>query len=96
MEVITLAMFKEHARIDFDDDDLIAGQVVSAANNYVSGLLCTDVEEPPAPAGDVVQAALLIAGHWYMNRENASDGALVDIPLNAAEILANHRAWSFG
>ncbi|MFG1399910.1 head-tail connector protein [Roseixanthobacter pseudopolyaromaticivorans] len=97
MEVITLKVFKEHARIDFDDDDEIVWQVVAAANAYVSGLVYADVEELPAEApADVIQAALLIASHWYENRETALAGALSDIPLNATEILANHRAWSFG
>lgn len=95
MEIITLADAKAHLRVDFYDDDVVLGRMVEAANSHVSALIYPDDEPDQAPP-DIAQAALLIAGHWYMNRENASDGALVDIPLNAAEILANHRAWSFG
>jgi len=97
MDVIALDEAKAHLRVDFDDDDLVLGRMVSAANAHVSALVYPDAEdEPETPPADIVQAALLIVGHWYMNRENAAEGALVDIPLIAAEILANHRAWSFG
>lgn len=97
MDVITLDEAKAHLRVDFDDDDTVIGRMVDAANQHISGLVYPDAEdEPEIPPADIVQAALLIVGHWYMNRENAVEGSLVDIPLNAAEILANHRAWSFG
>jgi hypothetical protein len=95
MELITLEQFKEHARIDGDDEDAAAQVKVDAANRYVSSFLAdplpTDWEAPE----DLVQATLMICGHFWEHRETTFAGNLLDIPLNASEIIANHREWSF-
>jgi len=94
MDIITLEDFKAHARITEADEDFTAGVIVDAANAYVTGLIVPDDDyEPPA---DVRQATLLVAAHWWERRETASIDQLSDIPLNAAAVLVNHRAWSFG
>lgn len=93
MELITLDEFKAHARIT-DNDEIDAAQVkVDAANDYVTGLI-DPADGYDAPA-DVKQATLLIASHWWENRETAQATALADIPLDASAILINHRGWAF-
>lgn len=96
MNLITLAEFKAHARIAHDDEDTAIQAKVDAANEYVSRFV--DTPEPPTPytpPADLKQATLLIAGHWWENRENTAADGLSDIPLDADEILLNHRGWAF-
>lgn len=98
MELITLAGFKAHARIADNSEDTAASQIVNAANEYVTGLLDIDEDASPpsySPPADVKQAALLIASHWWENRDNSFPGSIDDIPLDAEEILLNHRGWAF-
>lgn len=95
MELITLEEFQGHARIVDDSEDDAAEQIVAAANEYVTGLLCIDDEEPYEPPADLKQAVLLIASHWWENRDNSFPGNIQDIPLDASEILLNHRGWAF-
>lgn len=95
MELITLAGFKAHARIADNSEDTAASQIVNAANEYVTGLLDLDDAESYEPPADVKQAALLISAHWWENRDNSFPGNIEDIPLDAEEILLNHRGWAF-
>lgn len=97
MEIITLEEFKAHARIMHDDEDADIQGKVDAANEYVSGLLDVAEDEVPdyEPPADVKQAVLLVAGHWLENREETFPGSINDIPLDAQEILLNHRGWAF-
>jgi uncharacterized phage protein (predicted DNA packaging) len=94
MELITLEMFKEHARIDGDDEDDAIQVKVDAANSYVLAFLGELADDWTAP-DDLVQATLMIAAHWWEHRETAFAGNLIDIPIDASEIIANHREWSF-
>ncbi|MBB6299413.1 head-tail connector protein [Rhizobium leucaenae] len=94
MELITLEEFKDHSRILYDDEDTEIQTKVDAANAYVSGFIDTSAEDYLPPA-DIKQAALMIAAHWFENRENTFPGSIIDIPLNAADIIANYREWSF-
>lgn len=97
MEIITVAGFKDHARIDYDDADDEVQAKVDAANEYVSGLLgVDDADSPPyEPPADVKQATLQIAAHWFENREDSFPGNINEIPLDAQDILVNHRGWAF-
>lgn len=95
MELIDLEEFKTHARIDFDDEDDAAQQMVEAANEYVTGMLDIHEGEPYSAPADVRQATLMIAAHWWEQRETAVPGSLHDIPIDAQEILINHRGWAF-
>ncbi|MQX28872.1 head-tail connector protein [Sinorhizobium meliloti] len=94
MELITLAQFKAHARIDGTDEDAAAQLKVDAANGYVVSFLGTLPVDYVAP-DELVQATLMIASHWWEHRETTFAGDLLDIPLDASEIIANHREWAF-
>lgn len=94
MELITLAQFKAHARIDGTDEDAAAQVKVDAANSYVSSFLGTLAPDYVAP-DELMQATLLIASHWWEHRETTFAGDLLDIPIDAHEIIANHREWAF-
>lgn len=97
MEIITLAEFKDHSRIEYDDTDVEVQAKVDAANEYVSTLLDIAPADLPnyVPPADVKQATLQIAAHWFENREDSFPGNINDIPLDAQDILINHRGWAF-
>jgi len=96
MEIITLDEFKDHARIDFDDMDTEIQAKVDAANEYVTGMIDLDeITTGWEPPDDVKQAVLMIAAHWYENREDTYPGSINEVPLDAQEILLNHRGWAF-
>ncbi|GHE49929.1 hypothetical protein GCM10019059_06480 [Camelimonas fluminis] len=95
MEIITLAAFKEHARIAHDDEDTDIQSKVDAANAYVSQFLALPDDEQPEIPADIRQAALLIASTWFEMRESAFPGSLSDIPIEAQALLLNHRDWAF-
>lgn len=44
------------------------------------------------PVG-IKHAILLMVGHWYENREDVSDGKLVELPLASKALLMPHRNW---
>ncbi|MDX0897438.1 phage gp6-like head-tail connector protein [Sinorhizobium medicae] len=46
--------------------------------------------EPPV---GIKHAILLMVGHWYENREDVSDGNLVEMPLASKALLMPHRNW---
>ncbi|WOC15402.1 head-tail connector protein [Pseudochrobactrum sp. MP213Fo] len=93
MNIITLSEFKDHARILYDDEDSEIQVKVDATNEYLSGFIeLADGAEIPA---DLKQAGLMIAAHWFENRETALPDSLHDIPVNASEILLNYRGWAF-
>lgn len=95
MELTTVADFKEHARIDGDDQDSAITAIVDAANAHVTGFLTIEDEEAYEAPADVKQASLLIASHWFENREDSFPGTIHKVPLDAHEILLNHRGWAF-
>lgn len=44
------------------------------------------------PTG-IKHAVLLMVGHWFENREDLSDGKLVEMPLASKALLMPHRNW---
>ncbi|UYQ70652.1 head-tail connector protein [Pelagibacterium flavum] len=97
MELITVAAFKAHARIDGEDQDSAITAIVDAANAHVAGFLDIAEDDVPTyePPADVKQATLLIASHWFENREDSFPGTIHEVPLDAHEVLLNHRGWAF-
>lgn len=95
MELITLEMFKAHARIDGDDEDSAAQVKVDAANAYVSSFLANPLPDGWVTPDDLVQATLQIASSWWENRETSVITAVHDVPVNASEVIASYREWQF-
>lgn len=95
MSLITLEQFKEHARIDGDDEDEAAQVKVDAANKYVLSYLADPLPDDWVAPEDLVQATLQIASNWWENRETTVITAINDVPINAQDIISNHREWVF-
>lgn len=100
--MLTLEQAKLHLRVDHPDDDTYITALCAVAQEYIQGVLTpapTDaVPEPVAPAVTETQrhAARLLVGHWYANREAASEKALSEVPMAVRMLLDfNKSAGSF-
>ena len=87
MAVVTLALFKKHVRADeFSDDDELLQHYLSAAEAAVirethrTETELTEIgggESVPAP---IQQAVLMLAGHWYNQRESVAAVEMREVP----------------
>ncbi len=74
---------------------------VDAASAHIAselGFAVNDaVEFPTGTPNDLEHAVLMLAAHWYENREGTLVGVTAqELPLGVAEIIRNHRRYSFG
>lgn len=93
---------------DFDDDDWLADLDQTPAVIYpaVGSWPCLSPQPgrikitfkagSDSPPRDLLQAALLLIGHWFANREGASEKPLREVPLAVESILARHRVSGLG
>ena len=94
MEVVTLTLLKAHLNVEPEDaeyDDLLSGNLAAAirtvenrtGSTFEPGDLA--IVEADLPAAR--QAVLLLAGHWFRNRETVVIGVTaVEVPM-AVEYL---------
>lgn len=95
--MLTLDQAKLHLRVDGDHDDAYIEGLVAAASELVRGLIAR--APGPGDAAPVVppvnetqrQAARLLVGHWYANREAATPVALTEAPLAVRMLLDFNR-----
>lgn len=98
---LTIEALKDQLNIDGDEDNAILTRILSAATKHVERLLgyaLTDTDKLPHGAPDDLEhAVLMIAAHWYENREETITGTIIaSIPFGAAQIIGEHREYSFG
>ena len=86
MAVVSLALFKKHVRADdfTDDDELMQhyvddaeAHVIQATNRTADELQQLGSGEYPA---QLKQAVLLLAGHWYNQRESVAGVQMHEVP----------------
>lgn len=105
--LFTLAELKAQLNIVDDVDDALLGRLSIAAKAFVEDQLGYEIDERyPPTAGDppstmapeaIRQAGLMLAGHWYENREATLVGmAGAAAPLGFDAVIANYRNYSFG
>lgn len=87
MAVVSLALFKKHVRADdFVDDDVLMQHYVDAAEAHVIQATNRTDEElrTLGQGGDypaqLKQAVLLLAGHWYNQRESVAGVQMHEVP----------------
>jgi hypothetical protein len=98
---LSLDDLKAHANITGEADDAVLTRLLAAATKHVErqlGYALDDTGELPdgAPA-DLEHAVYLLAAHWFENRETALVGLTAQpLPFGVADILAEHRRYTFG
>lgn len=97
MSVVSLELFKKHVRADdFDGDDeylqhLIDAaeqSVVEATNRDMADLVERGGGEFPLP---LTHAIMLLAGHWYNQREAVSAGQMAEVPYTLQALVKPYR-----
>lgn len=98
MATVKLELLKRHVRADdFSDDDQYLAHLLDAAEQYVSTatnrsskelLELGDGENLPAT---LQQAVLLIAGHWYNQREAVSGVQMAEVPYTLQALIKPYR-----
>ncbi len=93
-----LTLLRQHVRADdlAGVDDAVLRQYLDAAEQAAVGFTereAADLADAatgkyPAP---IVQAVLLLAGHWYSNREAASDRQTAAVPFGVVSLLSRYR-----
>jgi uncharacterized phage protein (predicted DNA packaging) len=95
--VTALATLKAHLNLTLDDDDELLTDKLDAALAYTSHQLGgEDPIEWDSAAPDLRQAVLMLAAHWYENREATLVGVgVLTLPLGYDDLLLAHRRWVF-
>lgn len=80
-------------------DEFALDRYLAAARGHVGRMAGFDLEDRFG-AGDVpdelVQAVLMLAASWYLNREAVTDeGRPAEVPFGVREIVTGWRDWSF-
>jgi len=84
-----------------DSDEAMLSRLLAAAVAHVErqlGFKLTDTEQfPEGSPADVEQAILMLAAHWYENREQTITGTIIaNVPFGVDEILREHRSYTYG
>lgn len=98
MAAVDIALLKKHVRADdFSDDDDYLAHLLEAAGQYVQTATNRSSEEllqlgdgknwPPM----LQQAVLLIAGHWYNQREAVSGVQMAEVPYTLQALIKPYR-----
>lgn len=82
--MIEIDLVKSHLRIDDDAEDDYLEHLIALATGYVTSL--TKLENGTDRL-EYDHACLLLIGHWYANREAASDTAKTKIPYGVSMLL---------
>lgn len=88
----SLADIKVYLRVDWDSEDDLISHLQSAAETYVLSL-CRDftAEGVPEP---VQQAIMLLAAHFYENRQTLREGkSISEIPFTVSALISNYREY---
>jgi len=96
---ITLDKAKEHCRVDssFTEDDSYITSLIEVAEVVVSKDICEDLADLeidgviPAPLS---QAALLLVGNYYSNREPVAFANSSEVPFSYKHLIQLYRNYS--
>ncbi|MGB3044594.1 MAG: head-tail connector protein [Xanthobacteraceae bacterium] len=88
MSAVDLAGMKAHLRVSFDSEDTYIQSLIDAAESYVDSI-GVGFDSPPQDA--VLHAIKLMVGHWYSNREAATEAPPKAIAFGVDTLLAPYR-----
>ena len=75
--MVTLEEMKNYLRVDDDDDDVLIGEMITAAERQCMDILRTDSEEDLKAAQNGKIAVMYTVAYLYEHREEADHHALV-------------------
>lgn len=98
MAMTKLELLKKHVRADdFSDDDDYLAHLLDAAEEYVCSATNRSVEELIEMYNglelpiSIQQAILLVAGHWYNQREAVSGVQMAEVPYTLQALVKPYR-----
>lgn len=96
MATVDIALLKQHVRADdFSDDDMYLTHLLDAAEAYVCDATHRTsaelVQEDGTLPATLQQAVLLIAGHWYNQREAVSGVQMAEVPYTLQALIKPYR-----
>lgn len=97
MATVDLELLKKHVRADdFADDDDYLARLLDAAEQYVCTATNREAAELLEMGGGKLpamlqQAVLLIAGHWYNQREAVSGVQMAEVPYTLQALIKPYR-----
>lgn len=91
MSAVDLADMKAHLRVSFDSEDTYIQSLIDAAESYVDSI-GVGFDSPVQDA--VLHAIRLMVGHWYSNREAATEAPPKAIAMGVDMLLAPFREFS--
>ena len=97
MATMDLELLKKHVRADdFSDDDDYLAFLFDAAERHVCNATNREAAELIEMGGGSLpptlqQAALLIAGHWYNQREAVSGVQMAEVPYTLQALIKPYR-----
>lgn len=96
MTLVDLSLLKKHVRADeFSEDDEYLEHLLNAAVEYVTTATNRTAEELAGDDGKLPatlqHAVLLIAGHWYNQREAVSGVQMAEVPYTMQALIKPYR-----
>lgn len=93
MKYLNLTLIKKHLNIDeeFKDDDLYLVNLANVAEEMVSRHIDRNLDEYSKLPAPIQQAALLLVGNMYRERESISLQNMSEIPLSYQYLLATYK-----
>lgn len=102
MPIVSLSLFKKHTRADdFDGDDDLLVHYLEAAEERVVQLTNRPLAELLEAGGGTFpptlrQAVMLLAAHWYNQREDVSGVQMHGVPEGVPALVKRWRKFSIG
>lgn len=91
MPVTPLALLKSQLTLEHDLDDPLLSHKLAVAEEWIGNFTGTPfADHDPLPAS-ITEAALMLAAHWYIQREAATDMRLTSIPFGVLDLVRPYR-----
>ena len=97
MASVDISLLKQHVRADdFSEDDQYLQHLLEAAEQYVCDATNRTTDELLKLGGETLpvtlqQAVLMIAGHWYNQREAVSGVQMAEVPYTLQALIKPYR-----
>lgn len=94
----------EHLNMTPDETSVVGSEflhgLLAASTAHTQAQLGFKIDDPAEfPDGtpaDVEQAVLMLAAHWFAQREASTVVAMIPVPFGYDEVIRSHRRWTFG